>query len=69
MRFRVSILLSMGLAALAFTTACTWKDAYDAVQGSHQDQCRFLPDVQQRQRCLQTTSYDTYERERQKMRP
>lgn len=59
----------MGLAALAFTTACTWKDAYYAVQGSHQNQCRFLADVQERQRCLQTTSYDTYESERQKMRP
>ncbi|AOB31721.1 hypothetical protein AKI39_15020 [Bordetella sp. H567] len=61
----------MGVIALVFTSACTWKDAYNVAQSVGQPQCIYLADMQERQQCMKSRSmsYDAYEGERQRLRP
>ncbi len=55
------------LATAALSSACSSRQAYGAGQGWQQNECSKVADMQERQRCMASasTSYDTYQRQRQ----
>nr|WP_312476419.1 hypothetical protein [Achromobacter ruhlandii] len=62
---RLVILAS--LAAAVSATACSSQRAYDSGQAWQRIECGKIPDMQERQRCMNaaSTSYDDYRRQRQ----
>lgn len=58
------------LATAVSTTACSSRQAYDSGQAWQRNECGRIPDTQERQRCMNSasTSYDTYQRQRQDIR-
>ena len=55
------------LAAATLSGACSSRQAYGTGQAWQQNECGKIPDMQERQRCMgsASTSYDTYQRQRQ----
>jgi hypothetical protein len=63
---QTAAILALVLSA-ASLAACSSRAVYQTVQGWQQQECRKLPDVAERQRCLGSTaaSYDDYRRARE----
>lgn len=55
------------VAAATLTSACSSRQAYDSGQAWQRNECGRIADTQERQRCMgsASTSYDSYQRQRQ----
>ncbi|QQB32341.1 hypothetical protein I6I07_16750 [Achromobacter deleyi] len=56
------------VAAATLTSACSSRQAYDSGQAWQRNECGRIADTQERQRCMgsaSSTSYDSYQRQRQ----
>lgn len=55
------------VAAATLTSACSSRQAYDSGQAWQRNECNRIADAQERQRCMNSasTSYDSYQRQRQ----